>query len=64
MSDKKQPAYRLFTVSGEGEDANWTNIGAAWPNKDGKGFVLTFAALPIDGRVVMRVFEPKADTKA
>jgi transposase InsO family protein len=25
-------------VNGEGSAAIWTPIGAAWPNKDGKGF--------------------------
>lgn len=55
-----KPTHRLYVVTGSGESANWTQIGAAWPNKDGNGFTLTFEALPLSGRVVMRVITEKA----
>lgn len=58
MSEKtnqnKRPTHALFTVVGEGDKARWIRIGAAWPNKDGKGANLIFDALPISGRAVLR----------
>ena len=49
-----KPTHRLYRVVGEGESANWTPIGAAWPNKDGKGFSLTCDAIPLQGRLILR----------
>lgn len=48
------PSHRLYQVSGDGENANWTQIGAAWPHKDDKGFNLAVDAVPLSGRIVMR----------
>ncbi|MND07368.1 hypothetical protein D3C83_292840 [compost metagenome] len=48
-------------MSGEGEAANWTQIGAAWPNKDAKGFNLLCEAVPLSGRIVMREIAEKDD---
>lgn len=53
-SSGRKPSHRLYQVIGEGENANWTEIGAAWPNKDSKGFNLTCNAVPLSGRIVMR----------
>ena len=52
---KRHPAYIAYQVrdSKEGGKGRWTEIGAAWATKTGKGFVLHLNALPIDGRVVM-----------
>jgi hypothetical protein len=55
------PSYDVFTVTGEGEAAFWTKIGAAWPNADGLGFNVTLAALPLNGRLVLRKPKPKSD---
>ena len=49
-----RPTHRLYSVEGEGKSANWTEIGAAWPNKDGAGFSLLCGAVPLRGRIVMR----------
>jgi hypothetical protein len=54
------PAFVLYRVEGDGKDARWTKIGAAWPNKDGKGFSLKCEAVPLHGRIVMRAYQPKA----
>ena len=56
------PTYRAYRVEdgGQGDDTSkgrWTEIGAAWPHKDGKGFSVTLQAWPLDGRIVLR--EPK-----
>lgn len=42
---------------GEGEEqAFWTKIGSAWPHKDGKGLNVVLAALPANGRIVLREY--------
>ena len=53
------PAFMLYRVIGDGPDARWTRIGAAWPNRDGKGFNIRCDAVPLQGRIVMRAYEPK-----
>lgn len=55
-AQEKQPTYQAFAVQKrEGQDPFWINIGAAFPHQDGKGFNVMLAALPIDGKVVLRV---------
>lgn len=55
----KKPSHIAYVVTGEGEDKKyWKEIGAAWPNKDGKGYNIEFFALPL-GRVVLRANEAK-----
>lgn len=49
-----KPTHRLYNVTGEGKSARWTEIGAAWPNKDGLGFSLSYDVIPLGGRIVMR----------
>lgn len=51
---------REYEVSGE-KKSDWTKIGVAWPHQDAKGFRLQLQALPVDGIVVLRAVEPKAD---
>ncbi len=55
LSVGRKPTHRLYRVQGEGESAIWTPIGAAWPNKDGKGFNLSCDAVPLQGRLVLRI---------
>ena len=55
----KKPTHRLYRVNGEGKSAIWTPIGAAWPNQDGKGFNISCDAVPLQGRIVLRAWEPK-----
>lgn len=55
-----RPSHTLFNVIGEGDDANWTRIGAAWAHKDGKGLNLDLDMIPMKtGRFVIRVAKPK-----
>ena len=56
-----RPSHRLFAVTKtEGQDtASWLEIGAAWPNKDGKGYSLMLKAMPMPGaEIVLRINEP------
>ena len=57
----KGPDYIAYVVTKrEGQDKSfWTDIGAAWDNKDGEGLNIKLSALPIDGEIVLR--RPKAD---
>ena len=53
---KQRPTHRIYSVSkSKSGKANWTEIGAAWPHKDGQGFGLQFMARPLDGtEIVLR----------
>ncbi len=53
------PSHRLYSVRGNGDSSRWTEIGAAWPNRDGRGFTFQMAATPINGRIVMREIRPR-----
>ncbi len=56
----QQPAYRAYTVvKREGAEDFWLSIGAAFPHQDGDGYNIVLQALPIDGKLVLRV--PKSD---
>ena len=56
----QQPSYRAYTViKREGQDDFWLAIGAAFMHQDGDGFNVVLQALPIDGRVVLRL--PKGE---
>lgn len=57
---RRRPTHRLYRVLGDGEGAIWTPIGAAWPNRDGLGFNLACDAVPLTGRIVLRVIQPRA----
>jgi len=59
-SASARPSYRAYTViKREGQDDFWREIGAAFPHQDGDGYNIVLQALPIDGRVVLRL--PKDD---
>ena len=56
MATNQQPTHRVYTVvKREGQDDFWLAIGAAFAHQDGKGFNVMLQALPIDGKVVLRV---------
>ena len=54
-----KPTHRLYRVNGDGDATIWTPIGAAWPNRDGKGFNLSYDAVPLSGRIVLRLITPR-----
>jgi hypothetical protein len=58
-TQNNQAPHQVFVVEGEGDNAFWTKIGAAWQHQDGKGFNITLTCLPLNGRLVVR--EPKAE---
>jgi hypothetical protein len=59
---KPRPAFRIYSVTKDGEKSNWYEIGAAWAHSDGKGFGLQFGAIPVSGAdVVLRVPKEKEE---
>ncbi len=53
-------ALNEYTKGGE-EKASWLRVGVAFENKDGKGYTLELTALPVNGKLVMRIHEPKQE---
>jgi len=49
---KRKPTHRIYVVTSDSEKGSWTEIGAAWPHQDGKGFSIRSAILNAD--IVMR----------
>jgi hypothetical protein len=43
----------------EDDQGYWMKVGAAFRHKDGKGINIVLDALPIDGRLIVRQYEPK-----
>ena len=65
MTDSKKPTHRAFIVKKfndkEGtEKSRWLDIGSVWTHRDGKGFDVNLEAVPLDGRIVIRLDEPKS----
>lgn len=52
-------AYQVRDRDRDGEKGFWTRIGSAWAHKDGQGFSLHLDALPVDGRLSLRVATEK-----
>jgi hypothetical protein len=61
----KQPTHRVYAVRRTGQDtSHWAEIGAAWFNRDGKGFSLKLNLLPVgEADIVVREIQPEADTE-
>ena len=60
-----RPTHRIYSVSKDGKKTVWQEIGAAWPNKDGKGFSLKFTARALEGaEIVLRLIETKTEEAA
>jgi hypothetical protein len=65
-TQKKKPthiAHAVRNFHNEGkqqDDSSWSRIGAAFLHKDGKGIDIVLDAVPVYGRVVLRLNEPKA----
>lgn len=59
-----RPTHRVYAVRKTGDKSQWTQIGAAWPNQDGKGFNLKLHLVPMDGAdIVMREASAEGDAQ-
>jgi hypothetical protein len=58
----RKPSYIAYSIRDrEGKDSKWTEIGVAFPHKDGKGFDILFEVVPLNGRITIRVPSEKKD---
>lgn len=58
-----RPTHRIYSVMKNGDKkATWTEIGAAWPHKDGNGFDLKYTAQALSGaKIVLRTVEERPE---
>lgn len=59
LKTRNGPDFIAYTVRKAGETAHWSRIGAAWTHKDGEGVTIDLEALPLDGKITLRI--PKSD---
>ena len=61
MAQQSKPVYDVYVVEerGEGQDAFWLKVGAAFAHKDQDGMNIVLQALPTNGRLVLRRFKEK-----
>ncbi|MEQ1735844.1 MAG: hypothetical protein ABL886_05530 [Rhodoglobus sp.] len=58
----KAPSHVAYQGRGrDGKKSIWTRIGSAWPHTDGQGFSEQLDAVPLDGRVSLRVLTDTQD---
>lgn len=60
MSEKQRPAFDAYVVDGDGKEAFWSKIGAAWPHEDLKGYNVQLTAIPVNGRIALRLPREKS----
>jgi hypothetical protein len=55
-STSKFPTHIAYHIR-DGKDGKsfWTPIGSAWAHADGKGFNIQIDAVPLDGRISLRI---------
>ncbi len=59
------PSHIAYQVRDrENQKGVWTRIGSAWPHKGGKGFNIQVEAVPLDGRISLRVYEDRKEQSA
>lgn len=56
---EESPTHGVDVVQGDGDNARWIKIGAAWLHADNKGANLILDALPLTNKVVVREFSEK-----
>lgn len=62
MSEKNRPDLAAYVVRDRGDQkSTWREVGVAFKHKDGKGYDVLLDASPVDGRVVLREIEDKAE---
>lgn len=59
--EARRPSHTVYVVEGEGQNAFWTKVGAAWAHDDDEGFNLQLTALPVNGRLVLRKPKPQEE---
>lgn len=58
----RTPSHIAYQVRDrEGKKGIWTRIGSAWVHADGNGFNIQVDAVPLDGRISLRVFTERKE---
>lgn len=58
----KAPSHTAYQVrDGKSGKSYWTRIGSAWSHNDGSGFNIQIDAVPLDGRITLRIATEKKD---
>ena len=61
-TSSKTPSHVAYQVRDrENGKSFWTRIGSAWAHKDGNGFNIQIDAVPLDGRITLRIATEKKD---
>lgn len=62
-STKLKPYMLGYTVTAAkpGEKSYWSKVGIAWAHKDGQGYNVEMDALPVDGKLVLRIVSDDQD---
>jgi hypothetical protein len=56
------PSHNVYQVKDrEGKKGFWTKLGVAFAHADGQGFNIQLEAVPLDGRLVLRVASEKKE---
>jgi hypothetical protein len=62
QSASKSPSHVAYHIRNrEGADGIWTRIGSAWAHADGSGFNVQLDAMPLDGRITLRIASDKSN---
>jgi hypothetical protein len=60
-SNSNRPTHFVFVVDGDGDDANWTQIAAAWKHKDSDGMNIVIPpGIMVSGKLVIRAAKSAA----
>jgi hypothetical protein len=60
----KSPTHIAYHVRDNRGKGFFNRIGVAWPHKDGKGFTVEVACVPLDGRISLRLITEKVEQTA
>ena len=56
------PTHAVYQVRDrEGKSGIWTRVGSAWSHSDGQGYSVQLDAVPLDGRISLRLITEKQD---
>lgn len=63
LSTSRFDAYSVREYEANGEKkSDWTRIGVAFAHADGKGFNVLLQAVPLDGKMVLRLHDSKENS--
>lgn len=60
-NSNNKPSHTVYSIREVNKDQKdqWNKIGVAFAHNDSKGFSIRLEALPLDGKLTLRQYEPK-----